>query len=580
MTDSRNVIAPREPKPPIDRPFWLGEDLVAQGKLTAEAFASAQDFYRKHSRDGFARTLVSLNLVTADVATALVAEKYGVFTVNPLAFRTDSKAVIDAAKRLHPSRAKSHNVLAVAYHPEQNIVDLYVADPGAYPVSTARTDIPGCHFRYFVAPLQSLQGWISEIYHGTRAGGNVRAAGDSPLEYLTKLLRSAILAGATDVHLEKKKNLLVRHRIDNVMVHCTFVDGEMREGLIQEAKRFGQMDIHEKRVPMHGEQHMEVDGRSYNFRVSSVPARTGESIVIRIIDEQAGARPLETLGLYPDELRRLERLLDEPNGVIYVTGPTGSGKTTFLYSALNRLPSADLKIITLEQPVECLFAQWTQIPIEPGKGGVDFAEMLPEVLRQDPDVILIGETRDLETARITIQASLTGHLCFTTLHTNEASGVPQRLVDMGIEPYMIASSARGFIAQRLLRKLCTRCSIPDPNAEEEIKKLEPLFHRCGINKPEFRALPLEARFSCPECHGRGYAGRVAVMEVFPIDEGCQRLITQRKDNKDLENYFRDQGYLSLFEDALRKAASGHTSLAEVYSNITMVMPMEKLLFRL
>ena len=394
-------------------------------------------------------------------------------------------------------------------------------------------------------------------------------AAPSPSERLGALLREAVAEGATDLHLEPRdQSLDIRHRIDGRLIHKRFIEESLRESVIQAAKIAGHMDIAERRLPQDGQGLLAVGARRYHLRFSCLPAINGEAIVVRIIAEHAGVRSFEEMGLFPAEIGRLQQLLNLPHGLVYVTGPTGAGKTTLLYSMLNNLPPQEideLKIITLEEPVEARHPRFfLQVGVDE-RIGRTFGELLRHVLRHDPDVLLIGETRDLVTAEITLKAALTGHLCFSTLHTHDALGAIARLADIGLDPLMTASALKGVIAQRLVRRPCGECRRPHPHSDLLLAR-----HRELLTAPEMPpgALGFVAAgdTGCPACRGRGYRGRTAIVEVFPL-LGLERLVAKAGGPAALLPRLRARGCRTLFEDGVRKAALGLTTIEEVYAAI-------------
>ncbi len=391
----------------------------------------------------------------------------------------------------------------------------------------------------------------------------------SPSDRFQAILRDAVADGATDLHLEpRERSLDIRHRVDGHLVHKGRIERIQSESVIQAAKIAGHMDIAERRLPQDGQGLLAVGARRYHLRFSCLPAINGESIVVRIIDEQAGVRSFEEMGFFPEEIARLRELLELPNGLVYVTGPTGAGKTTLLYSMLNNLPPREidaLKIITLEEPVETRHPRFfLQIGVDE-RIGRTFSELLRHVLRHDPDVLLIGETRDLKTAEITLKAALTGHLCFSTLHTHDALGAVARLKDIGLDPLMVAGALRGVIAQRLVRRPCEACRRPHPQNDL-------LLNRFQVLLPTAEAPPGGLGFfaagdgACEACRGRGYRGRTAIVEVFPL-LGLERQLARCNGPAGLLPHLRARGCRTLFEDGVRKAALGRTTIEEVYAAV-------------
>jgi type II secretory ATPase GspE/PulE/Tfp pilus assembly ATPase PilB-like protein len=311
------------------------------------------------------------------------------------------------------------------------------------------------------------------------------------------------------------------------------------------------MNIAERRLPQDGRIRVTLHGRRVDIRVSTIPTVHGESIVMRLLDRSSVFLPLDRLGFAPAMLGRFEKLIARPHGILLVTGPTGSGKTTTLYAALDKINSPDRKIITVEDPVEYQLKGVNQIPVKP-KIGLTFATGLRHIVRQDPDVILIGEIRDLETGEIAIQAALTGHLVFSTLHTNDAPGAITRLQDMGLEPYLLASVLEAVLAQRLVRRVCAACRISDAPAPATLDAL-------GVGA----AAPLFRGQGCEACRGTGYRGRTGIYELFPITEEVRSLILRRASAGEVRRHAVEAGMATLRQDGWAKAAAGVTTIDEV-----------------
>jgi type II secretory ATPase GspE/PulE/Tfp pilus assembly ATPase PilB-like protein len=392
----------------------------------------------------------------------------------------------------------------------------------------------------------------------------------SPSELFDAILRAAITEGATDLHLEPRdQGLEVRHRVDGQLLHARSVEQSRRESVIQAAKIAGHMDIAERRLPQDGQGLLTVGNRQYHLRFSCVPAINGESLVVRIIDEGAGLRSFSAMGLFPRTIELLQQLINLPHGLVYVTGPTGAGKTTLLYSMLNNLPPrerAALKIITLEEPVEARHPEcFLQVNVD-DRIGRTFSELLRHVLRHDPDVLLVGETRDLPTAEITLKAALTGHLCFSTLHTADALGAIDRLKDLGLDPLMLASALKGVIAQRLVRRPCEQCRQPHPQNDRFFERFREILAEKTGTPPPLGFFAASTVRSCPGCGGRGYRGRTAIVEVFPL-AGTERLVAEQARPAAFLPQLRQRGCQTLFEDGVRKAALGLTTMEEVYGAV-------------
>ncbi|MFN3985096.1 MAG: type II secretion system ATPase GspE [Rhodocyclaceae bacterium] len=376
---------------------------------------------------------------------------------------------------------------------------------------------------------------------------------DAPIiRMINALLTQAVREGASDIHIEPyERNSVVRLRRDGVLRDIAQPHRGLHAAMASRIKIMAHLDIAEKRLPQDGRISLRLAGRQVDVRVSTLPTTHGERLVLRLLDK-AGARiGLESLGMAEDTRARFAQLLAQPHGILLVTGPTGSGKSTTLYSALQTMDAGRLNIVTVEDPVEYDLPGVGQIQANP-RIGLTFAKALRSILRQDPDVIMIGEIRDLETAQIAVQASLTGHLVLATLHTNDAASAVTRLVDMGVEPFLLASTLRGVLAQRLVRRLCPECRSPHPASDTE----RALF---GAACPE----QLWTAAGCSACGHTGYAGRGGIYELMVADETLGRLVHDAADESRLREYARRQGVRSLREDGLRHLAAGTTAVEEL-----------------
>ena len=378
----------------------------------------------------------------------------------------------------------------------------------------------------------------------------------SIIGFVNEVLVEAIEKRATDVHFEPFENeLRVRYRVDGVLTAAT-IPAEVRRfqaAIISRLKILSHLDIAEKRLPQDGRIKLRVAGREIDVRVSVIPMLHGEAVVLRLLDRSAAILGLEQLGMSARDRTAFARILEMPHGIILVTGPTGSGKTTTLYAALSCINDIARKIVTIEDPVEYQLRGINQIQVST-KAGLTFDRGLRSILRHDPDVILVGEIRDRETAEIAVQASLTGHLVFSTLHTNDAPGATTRMVDMGIEPYLVASSLESVLAQRLVRLLCPACrqTLPQP----EVERVRAEYKLCDLTA-------LHAPGGCRACQGTGYRGRSGVFEFMPVTEELRALILERASSGQIRRVAQEQGMMSLREDGWRLVIAGRTTVEEV-----------------
>ena len=373
------------------------------------------------------------------------------------------------------------------------------------------------------------------------------------------MIDDAIQANATDIHVEPLENgLRVRFRIDGILYPITLPAGidQYRRAVVSSIKVMAQLNIAERRLPQDGRFTRVTDGHSYDVRVSVLPARHGETISLRILNRQSTFLDLEELGLEQQQRAEIEDLMALTHGIVLFTGPTGSGKTTSLYATLAKLNTDERKIVTLEDPIEYDLAGVTQMQVQQ-EIGFTFPSGLRSILRHDPDVILIGEIRDSETASIAVGSSLTGHLVLSTLHTQSAAGAVVRLMDMGVEPYLVAASVQGMIAQRLLRRICPTCRetyIESQPVESEALGLFP-----GLESP----IQFHRGRGCPNCRYIGYSGRQAVFEVFPMNEELRRLVIDRAPTSALVQHALSLGFTTLRHNAWRCAVDGVTTVGEV-----------------
>jgi len=397
-----------------------------------------------------------------------------------------------------------------------------------------------------------------------------RMAGQSPvIKFVNYLISNAIHEGASDIHIEPKdKFTRIRYRIDGVLFEMMQAPFKMHPAVVSRIKIMANLDISERRLPQDGKISVIVGGRGIDLRVSTLPTNHGEKVVIRVLDSKSIMRGLEQLGMEPDAMGTFREQISMPHGILLVTGPTGSGKSTTLYSALCQMNGDKLNISTVEDPVEYELGFCNQVQVNE-KIGLDFAVALRSLLRQDPDIIMIGEIRDNETARIAVQAALTGHLVLSTLHTNDAASSITRLVNIGIDAYLIAASLNAALAQRLVRKICPKCKqiyqVPEnmrKHVENSEVNPEQLFHGAG----------------CDYCRGSGYVGRVGIYELLVIDEAFRDIINQDSSVNNMRRAFRESGQPSLFDDGIIKVKQGLTTIEEVLRVTEMYGQSEEEIF--
>ena len=396
----------------------------------------------------------------------------------------------------------------------------------------------------------------------SQLGAGQAGAADAPIISLCgNIIMRAFNGRASDIHLEPmEKRFRIRYRIDGVLKDQNAPAKRLQGAILQRFKLMAGMKLSEKRVPQDGRIQIAIKGRELDLRVSTVPTDHGESIVMRILDKQNLALGLPELGLLSDDQQIFEDLLKLPDGIILVTGPTGSGKTTTLYASLGQINLPDRKIIAVEEPVEYQITGINQVQVN-SEIGMTFANALRSILRQAPNIVMIGEIRDVETASIAIEAALTGHLVFSTLHTNDAPSAVTRLLDIGVKPFLVASALRAAMAQRLVRAICNECKESYTPTEREIRML-------GTSATDVSGMELYHGAGCTRCNGGGYRGRKGIFEIFRLNEEIERMIFNREGGRELRQAARENGMRTLREDGIRKVISGMTTVEEVL-RITM-----------
>jgi general secretion pathway protein E len=550
----------------------LAQALQAAGKLDA---ASAERMRRACalSSDRYDRILIQLGLVSErDVATAFAAV-LDLPLVEPDAYPETPLF----EERIRPSFLKAHRILPLSV--EGEALRLAMVDPlDDYAVRAVALNT-GKRVTPCVAVPADMEQQFDRLYGIGRTAITeiVDTAGDedffdadtdieklrdlaseAPVIRLVNLLiGKAVEARASDIHIEPFENRLrIRFRIDGVLREQEAPPQRFQAAVISRVKIMANLDIAERRLPQDGRIKLAVRGREIDFRVSTAPVMHGESVVLRILDRSGVQLDFDALGFGGEGLARLAEMLRRPNGILLVTGPTGSGKTTTLYTALQCLNDTERKILTVEDPVEYQIEGINQIQVK-RQIGLTFAHVLRSILRQDPDVIMIGEIRDLETAQIAVQAALTGHLVLSTLHTNSAASTVTRLLDMGVENFLVTSTVIGVLAQRLVRKLCPHCRVPYPVGRALAESALAALGTDAIPQALYRP------GGCNRCNGTGYHGRSVAFELLDMSAAVRRAVLDSKDEDQIERRAGESGMRTLYADALAKAADGVTSLEEV-----------------
>ena len=555
--------------PTASRPR-LGELLLQRNRL------SARDLEQALAAQGemgglLGHVLIRLGLVSeADVAEALV-EQLGIPVVPATAFPQEPLEV----PGLSGEYLVAHGVLPLAA--EAGVLVAALVEPQNHFLLKALKLATGMQVEPRLALESELRAALERLYvqreeaddTGEMLDGALGSdsefvehlkdlATEAPVIRLVNQIISRVIdLRASDIHIEPYEDgVHVRYRVDGVLHRTEVAEAALAAAITSRIKLLAHLNIAERRLPQDGRIKTRVKGHEIDLRVSTLPTVHGESVVMRVLDRASIRLELEDMGFSSDTLERFRSLIDRPHGILLVTGPTGSGKTTTLYAALAKLDSTSSKIITVEDPVEYQLAGVNQVQVH-AQIGMSFAYALRSILRQDPDVIMIGEMRDTETAQIAVQSSLTGHLVLSTLHTNTAAGAIVRLEDMGVERYLITSTVNGVLSQRLLRTLCTSCKIETELTDEALA-------RTGLGR--FMAPGRRTVYSavgCPHCKHNGYLGRTSIHELFVMNDEAHKAILAGADATTLHNVAREGGMLTLYEDGLRKVAAGVTSLEEV-----------------
>ncbi|MGN6330494.1 MAG: GspE/PulE family protein [Motilibacteraceae bacterium] len=550
----------------------LGEVLVDAGLLTpaqlAEALREQQAVAGPRRRLG--AVIVSLGLAReVDVAAAL-ATQLGLRLA-----RLDARPPRPEVVRLLP-RPVAERSRAVVVHQEPRRLVVASADPTNVVALDDVRVATGCQDLEVIVATESevrdhlLRAWSEDLRNDTpmartatvrttttRAGGaEPTEVGDAPVvRFVEDLLTRALALGASDVHLEPQRDLLrVRFRIDGVLRDITHAQQSLAAAVVSRVKVMAGLDIAERRLPQDGRATLANGETEADARVSTLPSTHGEKVVIRLLQSARDVPAMSALGLEQQQREELHAALSAPQGLVLITGPTGSGKTTTLYSALHAVADPARNVVTLEDPVEVDFRGITQVQVNV-KQGLTFARGLRAVLRQDPDVVLVGEVRDAETARLALEASLTGHLVLTTLHTGSAAGALTRLVDMGIEPYLVASSLTLAVAQRLVRTPCRSCS-------QESWPSGQMLELLGLDERDLAGATPVAGQGCSECSGTGYAGRTALFEVLPVDADLRRTLLASPTEEAVVGHLEANGIRTLRTIALERACQGVTTFEE------------------
>ena len=556
------------------RELPLEQRLFKRGAISSEQLEEARSIHLKTPRKRLGQILMDMGVIKEADLLACLAEQY------ELSFIHLTKEMVDPAAlaRLDKAYIESQKILPFALQEGKLVVA--TADPTNVFLldevqrrTKLRLEIRVCTSEDIKAVLVGLSEGRGD-YKVDDLIKNIeedeieivdtkeedlsdleKEAAESPIiKFVNYTIASAVKDGASDIHIEPgDKKLKIRYRVDGILFETMSPPHAMHAPVVSRIKIMANMDIAERRLPQDGRIRVVIHGRNVDMRVSTLPTNHGEKVVIRILDTGQTQQSMEELGFEADTLEILKHQLDRPNGIVLVTGPTGSGKSTTLYAALRQMDTKRMNVSTVEDPVEYQLDSVNQVQVH-DKIGMSFAAALRSLLRQDPDVIMVGEIRDQETARIAIQASLTGHLVLSTLHTNDAPSTITRLINIGIEPYLIAASTNMVLAQRLVRRICKHCTTPYTPPPEETA----FMSMYGFNSEN-----LYTGQGCDKCRHTGFAGRVGLYELLLVDDAYRDIITKDPGVTELRRLCKERGMVSLREDGFRKVAAGLTTIDEV-----------------
>ena len=534
--------------------------LSERGFVTPEQIEAASKSMRAENETTL-DVLVSGGTLSEDDVLGTVADQFGLKYCHVNADAIDTQIV----KEIPADIAKKYGVVPVVA--DSDSITVALSDPMGYDaIDSLRYVLNGREVEAVISPKSEIAAAMAKLYLADEPadvqtrdefGEDGEASGDDApvIKLATMLITNGIKMKASDIHLEPmEKEFRVRYRIDGALRKMDSPPKRLQGAIISRIKIMSKMKISEKRIPQDGRIQITVNGKDLDLRVSSVPTNHGESIVMRVLDKSNLALGLPQLGFLYDDQTTFERLIKLPDGVVLVTGPTGSGKTTTLYACLGQINTPDKKLITVEDPVEYQMSGINQVQVNKDVG-LDFSAALRSILRQAPNIVMIGEIRDEETAGIAMEAALTGHLVFSTLHTNDAPSAVTRLLDIGVKPFLVASALRAAMAQRLVRAICENCREAYTPTDREIKMLgqfsktmpDRMFHGAG----------------CEKCGRSGYKGRKGIFEIFKVDDTVQRLIFDHAPATLLRQRARELGMRTLREDGMLKVANGMTSLSEI-----------------
>ena len=549
----------------------LGDILIARGLMTEERLTEAIEI-QKRSSMRLGQIFIDKGWVIENEVLMALGEQLSV----PYVRLRNGIYDPDVVPLINVATAQRLRVLPL--QSVRGVLALATVDPQDIPAFDEIEQRTGCRVRPVLARREEILNTINDAYTGGSDSieliGNVdddfevienivpddystideMAEGSPVINLVNSLVQRAIQDGASDIHIEPSRHKSrIRYRIDGVLYEITTLKADYHPAIVSRLKVMANLDIAERRLPQDGRIQVHTKGRAVDLRFSSLPGLFGEKIVLRVLDKNQSLLDVNKLGMSPDNLVTFKSLLDNSHGLILVTGPTGSGKTTSLYAALNYLNSIEKNIVTIEDPVEYQIEIVNQNEVRDNIG-LSFSTILRHTLRQDPDIVMVGEIRDRETAEIAVQAALTGHLVLSTLHTNHATGAITRMIDMNVEPYLLSSALIGVVAQRLVRTICPTCKTKYVATPEIVK-------RYGWETD--KQVHLARGRGCSECYDSGYRGRMGIHEVLNTDEELQKLITTNPDRDDLASYLASKDFRTMFHDGQEHVREGHTTLEEI-----------------
>jgi len=548
---------------------YLIDLLLENGYLTQEQVGAAVG--QRSGTESRLQTLLRTGLLDEETVAVLCSQQASMDYID----LRHTPITPDVIALIPSEVATRYRVVPVSY--DGSLLRVAISDPFNFEALDSLPHVLPFQLEYACATSSALQSALAEYYGGpddtaknleenlstlTGSEGEVDS-GDAPIIRLcSQMLLEAFQMRASDIHVEPlEKKIRIRYRIDGVLQEVANHPRKLLSAIISRIKIMtGSMSIAEKRVPQDGRIQIQLGNRSLDLRVSTIPTNHGESVVMRILDKSSLDLGLPELGFFSDDQEIFEQLITLPDGILLVTGPTGSGKTTTLYACLNYINKPDRKIITVEDPVEYQMSGINQVQVK-DEVGMTFAAALRSMLRQAPNIIMIGEIRDAETANIAINAALTGHLVFSTLHTNDAPSAVARLTDIGVKPFLIASAVRAVQAQRLVRKLCAKCREPGVLTEAEIRAL-------NLDASRVATAEIMQPHGCDSCGGRGFRGRMGLFEIFKIDDEVRHMINENLTTTQLRRRARELGMRTMREDGIRKVLAGLTTAGEVI-HVTM-----------